>query len=79
MKMTLNLPHDLVQTIKFRAVLKNATLQKTISELLTIGLAHADDSGERPTNRVRLPIFKGKVTASQLTPAQLSELLTEQG
>lgn len=78
MKTTLNLPDSLVQTIKMRALMKRETLQNTISELLLIGLAHADVSDERPISKVQLPIFKGRVTPSQLSPAQLNELLTEQ-
>jgi len=80
MKTTLNLPDDLMRTVKMRALLENKTLQATIAELLRRGLGEAGPVPS-PSARVQLPLVECVHEATpgyELTPERAAQALEDQ-
>lgn len=81
MKTTLDLPDELMKSIKLRAVEENRTLTDLIAELLRRGLA---DEGAEPgevRNRVTLPLVHVAHAArpdEDLTPERVANILLMQ-
>ena len=81
MKTTLNLPDDLMRTVKMRALLENKTLQETIAELLRRGLGETGKSSHSASARVRLPLVDCVHEATpgyELTPERSAQALLDQ-
>lgn len=73
MRTTLDLPDDLMRSIKVRAAQEDATLTETITTLLRASLSAAS----RPTaTRVQFPLVLGqrRATPNELSAEQVSEL-----
>lgn len=81
MKTTLNLPDDLMRTVKMRALLENKTLQETIAELLRRGLGETGQSSLSASTRVRLPLVDcvhEAIPGYELTPERSAQALLDQ-
>ena len=81
MKTTLNLPDDLMRTVKMRAVLEDKTLQETIAELLRRGLMETPAPLHSAPTIVRLPLVDCAHEATpgyQLTPERAAQALLDQ-
>ncbi len=81
MKTTLNLPDELMRTVKMRAVLENRTLQDTIAELLQRGLMATTNASPVRTTRVSLPLIEcvhEATTGYELTPERCAQAQIDQ-
>lgn len=81
MKTTLDLPDELMKTVKLRAVEENRTLTDLISELLRRGLEQEPIEPGIIRNRVNLPLIRGAHPArpdEELTPQKISDILLAQ-
>lgn len=81
MKMTVDLPDDLMRTVKIRAVRENRKLKDMIAELLRRGLNQEPRMGATARRRVQLPLVQTAHGASpdeEMTPARIAELLLEE-
>jgi hypothetical protein len=81
MKTTLELPDDLMRTVKLRAVEENRKLKDTIADLLRRGLAQAPTDAAPSGNRVNLPLVKGAHRAQpeeEMTPDRVARVLLDQ-
>ena len=81
MKTTLDLPDELMRTVKLRAVQENRKLKDMVADLLRRGLTR--ESGE-PTvvrERVRLPLVHCAHQAragEEMTPDRVAEILLDE-
>lgn len=78
MKTTVDLPDDLVRTVKIRAAQENRRLKDVVAELLLRGLKADPPAGSAQRNRVRLPLIVCAQDARQekeLTPDRVAEIL----
>ena len=78
MKITLDLPPDLVREMKLRAAHEGRKLRDVATETFRCGLAQ---SGPRPggsLHRVKLPLILCPTASVDLTAERVSELLTQQ-
>src|SRR5262245_4142896 len=78
MKITVDLPDDLVRQVKIRAAAENRTLNETVAELLRRGLAQ--QLGESPPShhRAQLPLVQCTHPArpdEEMTPERVAEIL----
>lgn len=75
MRTTLDLPDDLMRSVKVRAAQSDRTLTDVITGLLRAGLDAAGQSGS--TSRVRLPLVRNSRTAmlGDLSPERLAGIL----
>ncbi len=81
MKTTLELPDDLMRTIKIRAVEENRKLKDTIADLLRRGLSQEPVEPTSVRNRVRLPLVQCAHEAhpgEEMTPERVAEVLLEE-
>jgi hypothetical protein len=81
MKTTLDLPDELMKSVKLRAVEENRTLTALISELLRRGLAEKGAEPGTIRHRVKLPLVYGTHAAQpdeELTPERVSDILLAQ-
>ncbi len=81
MKTTLELPDDLMRTIKIRAVEENRKLKDTIADLLRRGLSQEPVEPTSVRNRVRLPLVRcahEAVPGDEMTPERVAEVLLEE-
>lgn len=80
MKTTLDLPDDLMRTVKIRAVRENRKLKDLVAELLRHGMAQPSEPG--PTGgRVQLPLVRtahGARAGQEVTPDRVAELLQQE-
>ena len=81
MKTTLDLPDELMRTVKVRAAREDRKLKDMIAELLRRGLA--DDSGAPRTvrSRVELPLVVCAHAArpsEEMTPERVAEILLDE-
>lgn len=77
MKTTLDLPDELLRTVKIRAVQEHRKLKDMVAELIQRGLS-AEPAVGRVRNRVRLPLIRCAHEAQpgeELTPDRVAELL----
>jgi len=81
MKTTLDLPDDLMRTIKIRAVQENRKLKDAIADLLRRGLAGDPKARKTVRKRVRLPLVRCKHEArpaEEMTPDRVAQILLEE-
>lgn len=83
MKTTVDFPDELLKAIKLRALEEGKKLNEMMRELLLRGLRTEEPRFEKARLRIDeqtgLPVIVGgKTPKSELTPAQLSEILIEQ-
>ena len=81
MKTTLDLPDDLMRTIKHRAVSEDRKLKDLVAELLRRGLASEAVGGSKVRRRVQLPLIKGGHPAApgtEMTPERIAQVLLDQ-
>ncbi len=76
MRTTLELPDDLMRSIKVRAAQTDRTLTEVIAELLRSGLSAAE-AGVSGGQRVQLPLVRSSRTASpdELSPERIAAIL----
>jgi plasmid stability protein len=80
MKTTLELPDELMQAVKFRAVRENRRLKDVVAELLRRGLIQEPDEAGS-LRRVRLPLVQCVHPArpdEEMTPERTARVLIEQ-
>jgi hypothetical protein len=78
MKTTLDLPDDLMRTIKVRAAREDRKLKDLIAQLLRQSLAMDAHQTEAPRRRVELPLVHcahGADPDREMSPDQVSEIL----
>ncbi len=86
MKTTLDLPDDLMQEVKIRAVKEKRKLKDTIADLLRRGIrrqhpAHLLDPPTVRRHRVKLPLVRCSHEArpgEEMTPERVSRILLEE-
>jgi plasmid stability protein len=80
-KTTLDLPDDLMRTIKIRAARENRRLKDLVADLLRRGLTLESEDPGAVRNRVRLPLVECAHSArpgEELTPDRVAEILLEE-
>ena len=85
-KITLDLPDDLVKEVKLRALNDNRRLKDAVAELLRKGLAAGSEtpagvaeSGLRKDRKTGLPLIEcRKAAAREISPKRAAEILLEQ-
>jgi len=78
MKMTLDLPDDLIRTIKIRAAKENRKLKDAIADLLRSGLSRKPVKQKIVRKRVRLPLVRCAHEArpgDEMSPERVAEIL----
>lgn len=81
MKTTLDLPDDLMRTVKLRAVQENRKLKDMIADLLRRGLAQQPTDATEVRRRVRLPLVQTAHRAStddEMTPDRVAQTLLDE-
>lgn len=80
MKTTLNLPDDLMRSVKIRAAEQNKKLQDLVAELIRRGLETGDGEPETRSHRVRLPLIEcGPASpGEEMTPERTAAILLEE-
>lgn len=81
MKTTLDLPDDLMQTVKIRAIRENRKLKDMITDLLRRGLAQEPGDLAAVRNRVQLPLIHCAHEArpgEEMTPDRVAEVLLDE-
>jgi plasmid stability protein len=81
MKTTLDLPDELMRTIKMRAAQEDRKLKDLNAELLRKGLAVIEERPKATGNRVKLPLITGGHPAApgeEITPERVKEILLEE-
>jgi len=81
MKTTLDLPDDLVRTIKLKAVREDRKLKDLIAELLRKGLETPPAAADHEPRRAVFPIFRGGHPAApgeEATPERIAAILLDQ-
>ena len=81
MKTTLELPDDLMRTIKIRAVNEDRKLKDVVAELLRRGLATEEPTQALIERRISLPLIRTKKAIRpelEATPQRIAELLEEE-
>jgi plasmid stability protein len=80
MKTTLELPDDLMRTIKIRAVNEDRKLKDVVAELLRRGLAEEEARPSKIRHRMRFPLIEGTKPAKpgeDITHGRITEILAE--
>lgn len=80
MKTTLDLPDELMRSVKIRAVNENRKLKDMIADLLRRGLADESEGPEAVRNRVQLPLVRCAHEArpdEEMTPERVARVLLD--
>jgi hypothetical protein len=80
-KTTLDLPDELMRTVKIRAVRENRKLKEMVAELLRRGLAAEPGDPGKARSRVQLPLVRCAHAASpeeEVTPDRAAQLLLQE-
>lgn len=79
MKTTLEIPDDLMRTVKLRAVQENRKLKDMVADLLRLGLSQPAMSAP-VRRRVQLPLIQTGQAApeDELTPARVAQILLDE-
>ena len=81
MKMTLDLPVDLVREMKLKAAHEGRKLREVATEIFRLGLASPKPPGEISRKRVRLPLIECGATETptrELTADRVADILLNQ-
>lgn len=82
MKVTLDLPDDLVRTMKLKAVHESRKFKDVVAEQLRASLTVAVSPGESPRGVKSLPVLKGSRSGTphvtRWSARQMSEWIKEQ-
>lgn len=81
MKTTLDLPDELMRTLKIRAVRENRKLKDLVADLLRLGLTQPTQPGAPTAARVQLPLVRtahAARAAEEVTPDRVAELLQQE-
>ena len=81
MKTTLDLPEDLVRSIKIRAAREDRKLKDLVADLLRKGMESTSQPGTSGPRRAQFPIFRGGHPAKpgeEATPERIAAILLEQ-
>jgi plasmid stability protein len=80
-KTTIDLPDDLLRTVKLRAVQENRKLKDLVADLLQRGLAHSEGKPAVASRRVQLPLVECLHHArpdQEMTPDRVARVLLEE-
>ena len=81
MKTTLDLPDDLMRSVKLKAVREDRTLKDLVAELLRRGLAVDEQEPPASPPRVQLPLVHCAHPATpddEMTPGRVAEVLIDE-
>lgn len=81
MKITLDLPDDIVRELKIRAAEQNRRLKDVVAERLRHGLSQEAPPEPRRPHRVKLPLIEsGHLPApgTELTPERIAHILDDE-
>ncbi|MQA00410.1 MAG: antitoxin [Dehalococcoidia bacterium] len=81
MKTTLDLPDDLMRSIKMRAAREDRKLKDLVAELLRRGMSQGTDRGDTARRRVQLPLVQCAHPAdpdAEMTPERVAEVLADE-
>jgi hypothetical protein len=78
MKMTLDLPADLVREMKLRAAREGQKLRDVATEIFRRGLSQPSPPSEVQRHRVKLPLIECRAAATEWTAEQVAEVLLKQ-
>jgi hypothetical protein len=80
-KTTLDLPDELMRSVKLRAVQENRKLKDMVADLLRRGLAQEQGEPTPPSGRVRLPLIQCAHPArrgEEMTPDRVAQILLDE-
>ncbi len=80
-KTTVDLPDELMRTVKVRAASEGRSLKDVMSELIRRGLARDGRPAGGVTSRVRLPLVRcahGASPSDEVTPERVATLLAQE-
>jgi len=78
LKITLDLPADLIREMKLSAAHEGRKLRDVATEIFRRGLSQPGPQSAAPRHRVKLPLIECGAAATELTAGQLAELLLKQ-
>jgi plasmid stability protein len=78
MKMTLDLPSELVREMKLRAALEGRKLRDVATEIFRGGLSQSAPQSESARHRVKLPLITCRNVSQELSPERVAEVLLNQ-
>ncbi|GAB4178637.1 MAG: antitoxin VapB41 [Terrimicrobiaceae bacterium] len=81
MKITLDLPTEMVREMKLRAAAEGRKLRDVATEIFRRGLAQAGRADGNARNRVKLPLIECKpagTKAKEMTPEKVADVLLQQ-
>ncbi|MEX0782810.1 MAG: antitoxin [Dehalococcoidia bacterium] len=79
MKTTLDLPDELMRSIKVKAAREDRKLKDVVADLLRRGMER--DAAPRKGHRVKLPLIRGGHPAApgeEMTPERVADILLQQ-
>ncbi len=82
MKTTVDLPDELLRTVKIRAASENRKLKDVIADLLRRGLSEEPETRASVDARVHLPLVRCAHRArpgEEMTPERVAQVLGEEG
>lgn len=80
MKTTLDLPDELMRTVRIRAAEENLKLKEVVANLLRLGLTVASPEKRMVRNRVQFPLVECAHPAKpgdELTPERVADILAD--
>lgn len=79
MRTTLDLPDDLMRSIKVRAAQTDRTLTDLVADLLRSGLRVSESGASSPARRVEFPLVRSAHMAPEgsLSPERITDLLIQ--
>ncbi|MCC6944850.1 MAG: hypothetical protein IT335_09765 [Thermomicrobiales bacterium] len=81
MKITVDLPEELLLEVKARAAEVNLAYKDAFADLLREGLASSDPEISQVPDRMQFPVFKGDHPAKpeeEMTPDRIKDILLQQ-
>jgi plasmid stability protein len=80
MKMTLDLPENLIREMKLRAAREGRKLQDVATEVVQRGLFGPSSRKDAKANRVQFPLVECRQASpkDELSPSKVAEILTNQ-
>ena len=80
MKMTMEIPDELMRAIRVKAAREDRKLKELVAELLRSGLAQLEEETPEVGHRVKLPFVQGKPAApgQEMTPERVAQILIDE-